>query len=111
MPVYIQLDSLKQRRDVQNPIATTLDNFELVLEAFHKPTCVPVNKVRRDVVEPVLSRGHKAIEASSFTRAYLLHPLPNLALPLSFAPLRVQYRCEFMTELRRHFQANALRAD
>jgi transposase len=24
-------------RDVQNPITTTLDHFELVIEAFHKP--------------------------------------------------------------------------
>ncbi len=44
-------------RDVQNPIATTLDYFELVIEAFHKPTCVPVNEVVRYVVEPVLSCG------------------------------------------------------
>jgi hypothetical protein len=51
-------------RDVQNPIATTLDHFELVIEAFHKPTCVPVNKVVRYVVEPVLSRGQKAIKAT-----------------------------------------------
>src|SRR6266446_6188836 len=27
-------------RDVQNAIATTLDDFELVIEAFHKPTVV-----------------------------------------------------------------------
>jgi hypothetical protein len=39
--------------DVQNLIATPLDYFELVIEAFHKPTCVPVNKVVRYVVEPV----------------------------------------------------------
>ena len=54
MPVQVQLDSLKQMRDVQNPIATTLDDFELGLEAFHKPTGVPVKKVVRYVVEPVL---------------------------------------------------------
>ena len=41
-------------RDVQNPIATTLDHLELVIEAFHKPTRVSVNKVIRDVVEPML---------------------------------------------------------
>ena len=41
-------------RDVQNPIATALDHLELVIKAFHKPTRVPVNKVIRDVVEPIL---------------------------------------------------------
>jgi hypothetical protein len=41
-------------RDVQNPIATTLDDFELVIEAFHKPTRVPVTKVIRYIVEPML---------------------------------------------------------
>ena len=51
-------------RDVQNPIATTLDDFELVIEAFHKPTCMPVNKVVRSVVEPFFSCGQKAIKAT-----------------------------------------------
>ena len=57
------MDSLEQMRDVQHPIATTLDYFELVIEAFHKPTCVSVNNVVRDVVDPVLSRGQKSIKA------------------------------------------------
>jgi hypothetical protein len=51
-------------RDIQNPIATPLDHLELVIEAFHKPTRVPVNKVMRDVVEPLLSCGQKAIKAT-----------------------------------------------
>jgi hypothetical protein len=51
-------------RDVQNPRATTFDHLELVIEAFHKPTRVPVNKVMRDVVEPMLSCGQKAIKAT-----------------------------------------------
>ena len=51
-------------RDVQNPIAPTLDHFKLVIEAFHKPTGVPVNKIVRYIVEPVLSRGQKAIKAT-----------------------------------------------
>jgi len=58
------MDSLKQMRDVQNAIATTLDDFELVIEAFHKSTCVPVNKVVRYVVEPFFSCGQKAIKAT-----------------------------------------------
>jgi hypothetical protein len=41
-------------RDVHHPIATTLDHFELVIQSFHKPTRMPVNKVIRDVVEVVL---------------------------------------------------------
>ena len=64
MSVYVQLDSLKQLCDVQNPIATTLDYFELVIETFHKSTGVPVNTVVRYVVEPMLSCGHKAIKAT-----------------------------------------------
>jgi hypothetical protein len=51
-------------RNVQNPIATTLDHLELVIEAFHKPTRVPVDKVIRDVVEPILSGGQKAIKTT-----------------------------------------------
>jgi hypothetical protein len=51
-------------RDVQHPIATTLNHLELVIEAFHKPTRVPVDKVIRDVVEPILSGGQKAIKTT-----------------------------------------------
>jgi hypothetical protein len=51
-------------RDVQNAITTTLDDFELVIEAFHKPTCVPVNKVVCYVVEAFFSCGQKAIKAT-----------------------------------------------
>ena len=51
-------------RDVQNPIATTLDHFELIIEAFYKPARVTVNKGVRYVVEPVLSCRQKAVKAA-----------------------------------------------
>jgi hypothetical protein len=76
-------------RDVQTPITTTLEHFELAIEAFHKPPWVPGNKVVRSVVEPVLSRGQKAITATDLPRSSRLHPLPNLTLPRSFAQLRI----------------------
>ena len=78
-------------RDVQNAIATTLDDFELVIEAFHKPTCVPVNKVVFYVVEVFFSWGHKAIKATELARSYRVHPFPHLALSLSFAQRRIKY--------------------
>ena len=74
MPVQVQLDALKHMRDVQHPIATTLEHLELGMEAFHTPTRVPVKKVMRAVVEPMLSGGHKAIKATSLTHACLRHP-------------------------------------
>jgi hypothetical protein len=43
---------LEQMRDVQNPIATTLDHLELVIEAFHKPTRVSVNNSKMTSHEP-----------------------------------------------------------
>jgi hypothetical protein len=109
MPVEVQMDSWKQMRHVHNPIATTLDDFALVLEACHKPPCVPVHTVRRSVVEPVFSRGHKALKATELPRSSLVHPLPHLALPLSCAHLRITYRCACMTERLRHCQAQRRR--
>jgi hypothetical protein len=93
MPVQVQLDALKHMRDVQHPIATTLDDFELGMEAFHTPPGVPVKQVVCYGVEPVLSRGHKAIKATSLTRSDLLHPLPTWTLPLAFAQLSSKSRC------------------
>jgi hypothetical protein len=80
-------------RDVQNPIATTLNHLELVIEAFYKPTRVPVNKVIRDVVKPMFSCGQKALKATYLTRSDLLHPYLELMLPLFLTHLRVKYRC------------------
>ena len=54
MSVQVHLNSLKQMRDVQNPVATTFDHFELVIEPFDKPARVSVKKVVRDIVKPVL---------------------------------------------------------
>ncbi len=47
----VQLDSLEEMGDVQDARAAPLDHFEFIIEAFYKPTRVPVNKVIRDVVE------------------------------------------------------------
>jgi len=102
------MDSLKHMCDVQNAIATTLDDFELVIEAFDKPTCMPVNKVVRYVVEPFFSCSQKAIKATELTRSYRLPPFPSLALPLSFAQLRIKYRCSFMTEFLSPLQARRM---
>jgi hypothetical protein len=51
-------------RDVHNAIATTLDDCELVIESFHKPTGVPINKGVCSVVKVFFSWGHKAIKAT-----------------------------------------------
>jgi len=39
------MDTLEQMLDVQNTIATPFDDFDLVIEPFHKSTCLSVNKV------------------------------------------------------------------
>src|SRR6266446_9601913 len=52
---------------IQYPIATTLDHFKLVIETFHKPTRVPVDKVVRYVVKPCLY-GVRLMRALGFTR-------------------------------------------
>ena len=51
-------------RDVSNPIATTRDHFELVIEAFHKSTCMTVNTVIGDVVETGLSCRQQLVKAT-----------------------------------------------
>jgi hypothetical protein len=95
-------------RDVQNAIATTLDDFELVLEAFHKPTCVPIKKGVCYVVKVFFSCGHQAIKATELARSSRVPPFPHLALSLSFAQRRIKYRCAFMTEFLSHFQARRM---
>jgi hypothetical protein len=75
---------------MQYPIATTLDHLKLVLETFHKPTRVPVDKVVRYVVDPCLSRAQKAIKATQPTLSYLFHPFLEFTLANSFADLTIK---------------------
>jgi hypothetical protein len=39
------MDTLEQMRDVQDTMATPLDDFDLVIEPFYKSTCLPINSV------------------------------------------------------------------
>ncbi len=48
------MDTLEQMLDVQDAIATPLDNFDLVIEPFHKSTCLSVNKVICYFIHPFL---------------------------------------------------------
>ena len=79
MPVEVQRDFLQQRRDGQNPTATTLDDVERVLEAFHKPPCVPVQKVVRYVVAPVSSWVKKLSKPRRFLALALFTDNSKLA--------------------------------
>jgi hypothetical protein len=40
--------------DVQDTIATPLDDFDLVIESFDKSTGLPVQKVIGDFIHPLL---------------------------------------------------------
>ena len=48
------MDTLEQMFDVQEAIATPLDDFDLVIEPFHKSTCLSVKKVIGYFIHPFL---------------------------------------------------------
>jgi len=49
------MDTLEQMFDVQDTIATPLDDFDLVIEPCYKSTCLPVKKVVCYFIHPFLS--------------------------------------------------------
>jgi hypothetical protein len=72
-------------RHIQNPIATALDDFELVMKTFDKSTRVTINEVIRHVIKPFLQCRQKAVKAAQRTFPDLFHPFLESALSLPLA--------------------------
>src|SRR5512139_2943603 len=80
--MQVEIDSLKQVLEVENAITTTLEDFNLVVEAFDKTAVLSPNKIVGDFLPPgvqQLQEGIKTVQAAVFD---LLDPVPELRLGL-----------------------------
>src|SRR6266436_4065322 len=89
--------------NVQDTITTPLDDFHLVIEPFHKSTCLSVNKVIGYFIHPLLSCFQKIIEAMYFTVPHTLYPVFDLKLCPAFAHMLLKNLRECITQIIGNF--------
>jgi hypothetical protein len=71
----VEPDALKQMRNVCDPITAPFEDFDPIVDALLKPARLSVEKVIGDLVEPVIERSQKGIEAFQPTLVDLLNPV------------------------------------
>ena len=68
--------------EVENAIATPLEDFDLVVEAFHKTAILSLDKVVRNFLPPAIEQFQEIIETIQAAILNLLDPSSNFGLSL-----------------------------
>ena len=68
--------------EVENAIATPLEDFDLIVKAFHKTTILSLDKVVRNFFPPAIEQFQEIIETMQATILNLLDPSSNFGLSL-----------------------------
>lgn len=50
----IEINTLKKMGDIGNAVTTSLENFELIVEALNKATGFTIHKIVQDVIPPIV---------------------------------------------------------
>ena len=81
--LQIEPDSLKERRDPVDAIATPLDGLDLVVETLNEPTGNPMIEIVQNVAPIATKRFDKSIVATNRTQPDLVAPSMNRLFCLS----------------------------
>ena len=82
--MQVERDALEEMVEVVDAKAAPLEDFELVVEAFHKAATLPLAKVVGDQIQPGVQELQEAIQAAQLTRLDLPTPGPDLTKARSF---------------------------
>ena len=72
--MQIQRDALEQVRKIKNAIATSLEDFDLVVEAFDKAAVLALNEVVGDFLPPGGEQLQEIVKAVQATFLNSLYP-------------------------------------
>jgi len=65
---------------IQNTVAASLDDLDLIIKTFHKPACLTMNKVIQYLLHPLIQCRQKGIETTNSTLLDTMYPSMNLTL-------------------------------
>ena len=68
--------------EIENAVATPLEDLDLVIESFHKTTILSADKVVGNFLPPVAKQFQEILITLQITILNLLHPSPNFGLRL-----------------------------
>ena len=74
---------MKKPVAVSDSIASPLEDFDSIIQPFHKPAGIPVNKVIGDFLHMGFQRFQEAVKASESTIGYPPHPSLHLSLAVA----------------------------
>jgi len=80
---------------IKNPIATTLEHLDLVVQSFNKAAVGSDVKEVGNLIPPIFKRSYKFIEASQLTCLDPLDPGPDFLFGLGFGDLLFKNSGEF----------------
>jgi hypothetical protein len=80
--------------EVENAIATPLEDFDLIVETFHKTAILSLDKVVRNFLPPTIEQFQEIIETIQATILNLLDPNSDFGLSLLLGQVLVEDRCE-----------------
>lgn len=76
---------------IQNTVAAPLDDLDLVIETFHKPTCLTINKVIQYLLHPLIQCRQKCIETTKSTLLDTMYPSMDLTLCSTPLHMLIEY--------------------
>ena len=65
----VEIETLEEGCDLENAIATPLDRFDLVVQAFYETTTETMHKVVDDFIQPIVECGQERIETGQHAAA------------------------------------------
>jgi hypothetical protein len=95
----IEPDTLKQMRNVCDPLAPPFEDFDFVFKALLKPARLAVEKVIGDLVELVVERSQKGIKAFQPTPFDLINPVGDGARCRLLALLGIKYGVQLFAQI------------
>ena len=78
--MQIKVDALEEMSEVENAITAPLENFDLVVEAFHKATILMLDEVVGNFLPPGKEQFQEIVKTVQTTFLDFLYPTQNFGL-------------------------------
>src|SRR6266508_4935921 len=96
--MQVKIDTLEQVLEVENAIAASFENLDLVIEAFHETTVLALNEVVSDFFPPGCQQIEKIVKAVQTTFSNSLAPTLDFGLSLFLGEVHIKDGSELFSQ-------------